>query len=74
MTESRRLTAGSLPPNSRPIGADERDTPVPSCLRGLWYVVVLLGIASAVWWASFVSRRLTVAYAEGFRGVRLLEK
>jgi hypothetical protein len=35
--------------------------------------VVLFGIAGAAWWAWFVSRELTVAYAEGFRDLRLPE-
>jgi hypothetical protein len=58
------------------IEADEEKEPVPKLPTA--YVValsvVLLGIASAAWWAWFVSRGLSVAYEEGFREIRLPEE
>jgi hypothetical protein len=30
-------------------------------------VIVIICVASAAWWAWFVSRELTAVYAEGFR-------
>ena len=76
MTQTRRL-ATSFARNRSLTGADGREVPVvtlPASYVTALSAVVLFGIASAAWWAWFVSRGLTVAYVEGFRNVRVSEE
>jgi hypothetical protein len=79
MTRSRSvavIVGADFSGNPRVIGADEQKAPLAKLPTGVCALsaVLLFGIAGAAWWAWFVSRGLTVAYAEGFRHVGLSEE